>query len=81
MTKDELKKKAEMMIRTAVGRDEIDDFAQDVIEYLESQPQVVRCKDCKWRYFLESGKYMCRMLVNGWHNPDWFCADGKPKDT
>lgn len=39
LTKDELEKKAEMMICTAVGRYEIDDFAQDVIEYLKSQPQ------------------------------------------
>lgn len=48
-----------------------------VVKTASKQPQVVRCKDCRWGWFLESGKYTCKMLVSGWHNPDWFCADGK----
>ena len=47
-------------------------LSADVLALLKEQPNVVRCKDCKRRlecdYWIENGD-------------DWFCADGKPKDT
>ena len=46
----------------------------DALDLLKSQPDVVRCKDCKFR---NSG---CLQLEKD-HYPDddWFCADGKRK--
>ena len=37
MTKEKLKKKAEYIITHAVGRDEIDDFANAVIKFIECE--------------------------------------------
>ena len=49
---------------------------QDRTEYLEdklkSQPQIVRCKDCKHFNFFAGCK---RYLLSP--NMDWFCADGE----
>ena len=54
---------------------------EDALKLIESQPDVVRCKDC------ENAQRMCQPwndLVcekNGIVNrPDFFCADGKRKD-
>lgn len=55
---------------------------QDAIDYvlalLKSQPQIVRCKDCK------HGKPdACGDGVDcdgAWHDDEWFCADGEKKD-
>lgn len=51
-------------------------LAKDALELLKSQPEVVRCKDCKY--------YDCFNGCMSWHdvnssNPDWFCADGERK--
>lgn len=54
---------------------------------LKEQPEVVRCKDCK--YYESYGKF-CRYdgayKSNSKHlygimcNPDWYCADGERKE-
>ena len=54
------------------------DEAEDIIAILKEQPELVRCKDCK---------YGAPTIINGvWlsvtcggldHRPDWFRADGK----
>ena len=82
MTKDELEKKAEMMICTAVGRYEIDDFAQDVIEYLKSQPQVVRCEDCKEsrRGWNVGGKPLFCKWYSEHVDYNHYCGHGKKKE-
>lgn len=48
------------------------------------QPEIVRCKDCKhWDIGhteeCENSDSVC--FHNGWCKPDWFCADGEPKDS
>ena len=59
----------------------------DAIELLKSQPQVVRCDDCK--HYNELGGYCAyswQYQANKLHpygfpcEPDWFCADGERKD-
>ena len=57
----------------------------DVLELLEGQPQIVRCRDCKYlehMYTLDelNGKrcYVCRKhTFTGLREEDWFCADGE----
>lgn len=38
--------------------------------------EVVRCKDCKFRFDLH-----CPLDVDHKQAPDWFCADGKRKEA
>lgn len=40
---------------------------------------VVRCKDCKFHHASEKlNKCWCEKdFVEGYHNRDWFCADGE----
>ena len=48
---------------------------KDAIELLKEQPQIVRCKDCKWHDNPDdSPKYLPCMEMRT--NPNWFCADG-----
>ena len=41
---------------------------------LSEQPQVVRCKDCKWR-----GTYACFCIARDDVQDDWFCSEGERK--
>lgn len=45
---------------------------------MKEQPDVVRCKDCKygepWGVLIGCGKSKGFGIT---HNPDWFCADGE----
>ena len=60
---------------------------KDFTELLKSQPQIVRCRDCKWRscYCTEATDgttmYTCNYpCANDVPRPaDWFCADGELK--
>ena len=49
----------------------------DALELLKSQPQIVRCKDCK---YVEcegvEGFLVCDMSGFS-HSPEFFCADGE----
>ena len=54
----------------------------NAIELLKEQSQIVRCKDCKHRD-PEDKKCDCGHGIR-WQLPredDWFCADGKRKET
>ena len=44
------------------------------------QPEIVRCKDCKWFYqpFVNEG--MCIKHDHDFHDTDWYCADGERKE-
>ena len=52
--------------------------------------KVVRCKDCKHATMTSDGK-MCKYCAmdtddfgdqrNVYHDADWFCADGEPKES
>jgi hypothetical protein len=85
MTKEE----AIATIRTAIAQIEWEypmDYAvafDMAIEAL-SQPEIVRCKDCKhgekpqtFRYYPEIT--WCNKHSTS-HNDDWFCADGERRD-
>ena len=55
---------------------------KDALELLKEQSQIVRCKDCKHRD-PEDKKCDCGHGIR-WQLPredDWFCADGKRKET
>ena len=51
----------------------------DAIEILEEQPEVVRCKDCKWFHQAFKSEGRCLKHDNDYHEPNWFCADGERK--
>ena len=47
----------------------------DAVELLESQPEIVRCRECRYN----AGpvrRCMCD-LDDEYHPLDWFCADGE----
>ena len=52
--------------------------AKEIIELLKEQPQIVRCKDCKYRM-----KNSCIIFqkYGGTKYDDWFCGDGVKKDA
>lgn len=53
------------------------DTLSDALELLKSQPQIVRCKDCK-RYIEQA--HECEALNQGCIKPDFFCGYGIRKD-
>lgn len=51
--------------------------AADVVE-ASSVVEIVHCKECK---FGEWNAVECAYWCQGrFHRPDWYCADGKPKN-
>lgn len=70
-------------IKTAI---DVDPWAKEMAEeLLKEQPEIVRCKDCKYLEHLawldeKNGKecYVCRKhTFTGMRSPDWFCADAE----
>ena len=57
--------------------------AINVIHYLPiiRQPEVIRCKDCKYGIVETDTQCFCEARVeeNGlaYHKPNWYCADGE----
>ena len=54
------------------------DYVFDALAMLKEQPDIVRCRDCKWR----SEKGFCKHPDGGAGNirpSNWFCADGVKK--
>ena len=62
--------------------DELKMFAHDALVLLiKEQPEIVRCKDCKHScdytdIYPDRIAYKC-IKNGGYHNDDWFCADGE----
>ena len=52
-------------------------MVEDIRKLLKEQPQIVRCKDCKW---YDKQKNWCISLDIAEQGEDWFCADGEAKD-
>ena len=51
----------------------------EVTKLLKEQPQIVRCKDCRFSHTVaHSDLLQCRNSER--HKPEWFCADGEAKD-
>lgn len=52
----------------------------DALKLLKSQPDIVRCKDCKhscdYTDIYPDHAYKCTKN-GGYHNDSWFCADGE----
>lgn len=42
-----------------------------------AQPEIVRCKDCKYHDDEEPGAVYCPDWVGGWVSEDFFCAGGE----
>lgn len=66
---------------------QIEELEERLAIVLEGQPEIVRCKDCKHRgdsekcvlsAISEEKDFPLFMLDN---RGEWFCADGKRKDT
>lgn len=50
----------------------------DMRKLLEEQPDVVRCKDCKYSEpYNDYGEINGIVCYGCWHKDDWFCADGE----
>ena len=57
--------------------DEISDEYLDLGKEMAKQPEIVRCKDCKY-YNSKPDSHGDRCDKIHWsRNDDWFCADGK----
>ena len=63
-------------------------WCADALKLLKEQPEVVRCKDCKYGTLFQNahGEWMaeCENPDSPWLErlityPDWFCADGEVK--
>ena len=52
------------------------EFIEMLLKLMKSQPEIVRCKDCK-----KHGTYDCHItsLTGQTSADDWFCADGERK--
>ena len=54
------------------------EMSKDVLAMLKEQPQIVRCKDCKYKQksYVADRQWWCNRLEK--HCDDeWFCADGE----
>ena len=58
--------------------DTIDYFLDEDISPTVDAVQIVRCKDCKHKWWINQNneKVVCRYCY-GEHEPDWFCGDGE----
>lgn len=68
--------------KTAIIRDAlriIDELEERIAIMTEGQPEIVRCKDCKYwgKTIYDTPKWMPCMSVQTAGN--WFCADGERK--
>ena len=64
------------------------ELVRDALELLKSQPQIVRCKDCKYGDWSQNiRKEDMIFCYNGdtgiedgyLHEPNWFCAEGEKR--
>lgn len=51
---------------------------ENAARLLKDQPQVVRCKDCKWHENADNSP-MWLPCIEMKTNGNWFCADGEAK--
>lgn len=53
---------------------------RDALSLLKEQPEIVRCKDCKWAEVSDNEHTWCDHVDHEFcHNNDWFCADGEAR--
>lgn len=51
---------------------------RDALALLKEQPEIVRCRDCKW-HEMQGEMLLCKAQDKP-HTYDWYCADGRKKD-
>lgn len=58
-------------------------FVNTILELLKEQPNIVRCKECKyWDYRTEGCMHLTgRIAPIVKTGADWYCCDGERKDT
>ena len=56
---------------------QIEELEERLEIVLEGQPEIVRCKNCKWYIKKFENEGRCIKHDNDYHEPDWFCADGE----
>lgn len=57
-----------------------DSIGKQILDRIPSaQPEIIRCKDCKWGAQDEVGRWFCRSLGCQIGNEDgsWYCADAE----
>lgn len=54
---------------------------RDALALLKEQPEIFRCKDCKWAEVSDNEHTWCDHVDHEFcHNNDWFCADGERRE-
>ena len=69
------------------NKDDAETVKNEVIWFIHNQPQIVRCKDCK--YYRKNTRYPDTNLIMDYcainaitgKDADWFCADGERKQN
>ena len=46
----------------------------------QEQPQIIRCGDCMYYIVLTEEIGRCALHENHYHDPNWYCSEGKPKE-
>ena len=67
----------------------MEELLSDALTLLKEQPELVRCKDCKFGGGCQNAKGMEMIacfnddvfLAPEIHEPDWYCADGERKQS
>ena len=81
------KAKAQMLLDTLILEDKVEgDMAKAVLMGVKAleEPEIVRCKDCKWYCKSDPGHPdcdFCKRLICGTIKPDFYCADGERKEN
>ena len=55
-------------------------FREHYEECLQFIEDVVRCKDCKYRYTAKSGLILCTQHITMTPKPDDFCSNGERRE-
>jgi len=66
-----------------------DRLVRETVELLRTQPDIIECKDCKYGEPCKNGKGEDAVecfnsevsLESRCRNPNWFCAEGEPKEV
>lgn len=59
---------------------DIEEMCRDALELLKEQPQIVRCKDCKWFEMSRFGERGFCKKVELIRRTTFYCADGERRE-
>lgn len=66
--------------KTVTIADVLDSVCDDYTVLTSAQPEIVRCKDCRWREQEQPGMVYCPNIMGNWVEDEWFCADGEARE-